>query len=103
MTWLENLSFVNYAFEALLINEFLDAGTFYFTRSSRTRSRVHSPRILPILSGCQLVEKEVLNFFSFGTAHEVMMYDVTILLGIMTAYLTLAFILLKISQRDAMY
>ena len=31
------------------------------------------------------------------------MYDVTILLGIMTAYLTLAFILLKISQRDAMY
>ncbi len=47
--------------------------------------------------------KEVLNFFSFGTTHEVMMYDVTILLGIMTAYLTLAFILLKISQRDAMY
>ena len=103
VTWLENLSFVNYAFEALLINEFLDAGTFYFTpkltdsKPSAQPTDSSDPLRVPV-SG-----KEVLNFFSFGTTHEVMMYDVTILLGIMTAYLTLAFILLKISQRDAMY
>ena len=103
VTWLENLSFVNYAFEALLINEFLDAGTFYFTpklvdsKPSDAPTDGGDPIKVPV-SG-----KEVLDFFSFGDTRDVMMYDATALLTIVCTYLVLAFVLLKLSQREAMY
>eukprot|EP00223_Ostreococcus_mediterraneus_P005998 CAMPEP_0179689398 /NCGR_PEP_ID=MMETSP0936-20121108/3175_1 /TAXON_ID=548131 ORGANISM="Ostreococcus mediterraneus, Strain clade-D-RCC2573" /NCGR_SAMPLE_ID=MMETSP0936 /ASSEMBLY_ACC=CAM_ASM_000574 /LENGTH=1734 /DNA_ID=CAMNT_0021562003 /DNA_START=11 /DNA_END=5218 /DNA_ORIENTATION=- len=103
VTWLENLSFVNYAFEALLINEFLDAGTFYFTpklvdsKPSDAPTDGSDPIKVPV-SG-----KEVLDFFSFGDTRDVMMYDATALLTIVCTYLVFAFVLLKLSQREAMY
>jgi len=103
VTWLENLSFVNYAFEALLINEFLDAGTFYFTpklidsKTSDVPTDGGDPISVPV-SG-----KEVLDFFSFGDTRDMMMYDAAALLAITGAFLTLAFVLLKFTQREAMY
>ena len=57
-------SFVNYAFDALLINEFLDAGTFQFTpkwndANSHSRSQI----------SVDVTGREVLQFFSFGDTH----------------------------------
>jgi len=102
VTWLEDLSFVNYAFEALLINEFLDAGTFYFTpKLIDSKPTDTPPQEGPIK--VPVDGKEVLKFFSFGSTHEVFSYDITVLFTIMSCYLALAFVLLKVSQRDAMY
>ena len=102
VTWLEDLSFVNYAFEALLINEFLDAGTFYFTpKLIDSKPTDTPPQEGPIK--VPVDGKEVLKFFSFGSTHEVFSHDITVLFTIMSCYLALAFVLLKVSQRDAMY
>ena len=102
VTWLEDLSFVNYAFEALLINEFLDAGTFYFTpKLIDSKPTDAPPQEGPIK--VPVDGKEVLKFFSFGSTHEVFSHDITVLFTIMSCYLALAFVLLKVSQRDAMY
>ena len=104
VTWLEELSFVNYAFEALLINEFLNAGTFYFTPKLVDSKTSH----MPATDGGNPIRvpvdgKEVLKFFSFGATQDVMLYDMTVLAVMVVGYLWLAFVLLKVSQRDAMY
>jgi len=101
VTWIENLSFVNYAFEALMINEFLDAGTFYFTPKlidSKTSGTDSGNPINVPVDG-----KQVLEFFSFGSTRDAMVYDITTLFSMMCFYLTVAYVLLKVSQRDAMY
>jgi hypothetical protein len=92
---------VNYAFEALMINEFLDAGTFYFTPKlidSKTSGTDSGNPINVPVDG-----KQVLEFFSFGSTRDAMVYDITTLFSMMCFYLTVAYVLLKVSQRDAMY
>ena len=91
---LTRASFVNYAFDALLINEFLDAGTFQFTpkwndANGKTRSQI----------SVDVTGKEVLQFFSFGDTTAIMFADLTALCAIAVAYLALAFLLLQQTVR----
>ena len=93
---LTRASFVNYAFDALLINEFLDAGTFQFTpkwndANGKTRSQI----------SVDATGKEVgpLQFFSFGDTTTIMFADLTALCAIAVAYLALAFLLLQQTVR----
>jgi hypothetical protein len=89
--WLTKTSFVNYAFDALLINEFLDAGTFQFTpKWNDANSHTGRSQISVDVTG-----REVLQFFSFGDTRATLVKDVTALCAIAGFYLVLAFVLLK--------
>ena len=92
--WLTSLSFVNYAYEALLINEFLGAGTFHFTPKFYDSSGKSQTGVSVDVTG-----REVLQFFSFGDNRETMVRDLSSLLVLALAYLTLAYVLLKASVR----
>ena len=92
--WLTSLSFVNYAYEALLINEFLDAGTFHFTPKFYDSSGKSQGGVSVEVTG-----KEVLQFFSFGDTRETMVGDLSSLCLLAGTYLVLAYVLLKWSVR----
>ena len=92
--WLTSLSFVNYAYEALLINEFLGAGTFHFTPKFYDSSGKSQTGVSVDVTG-----REVLQFFSFGDNRETMVGDLSSLCALALAYLTLAYVLLKASVR----
>ena len=92
--WLTSLSFVNYAYEALLINEFLGAGTFHFTPKFYDSSGKSQTGLSVDVTG-----REVLQFFSFGDNRETMVGDLSSLCALALAYLTLAYVLLKASVR----
>jgi hypothetical protein len=92
---LTKTSFVNYAYDALLINEFLDAGTFHFTpKFADAAGENENAGVSVDVSG-----REVLQFFSFGDTRAAMRYDVCVLCAIAGAYLAVAFVLLKESVR----
>ena len=92
---LTGASFVNRAFEALLINEFLDAGTFEFTpkfkngRGGDARSSI----------SVDVDGDEVLRFFKFGDSNAVLVSDLGALCGLALGYVALAFALLKWTTR----
>jgi ATP-binding cassette, subfamily G (WHITE), member 2 len=94
------LSFVNHGFQAMMIGEFLDAGTFYFTpklvESDPTKKGASSDGgdVRVPVSG-----KEVLDFFSFGSTKTEMRAHVATLAALAVAYLLLAYILLKLRFR----
>ena len=99
---LTRLSFVNHGFQSMMIGEFLDAGTFYFTpklvesdpskKSSSSSSSGGDVRV-PV-SG-----KEVLDFFSFGSTRSEMRAHVFALASLACAYLAIAYFLLKFRVR----
>ena len=88
-------SFVNRAFEALLINEFLDAGVFQFTpKWKNSENSNHENSIAVDVTG-----QEVLQFFKFGDTTRDMWNDIAALTGLAVGYVTLAFIALKWTTR----
>ena len=92
---LTKTSFVNYAYDALLVNEFLDAGTFRFTPKFTDAAGQNENAGV----GVDVSGREVLQFFSFGDTRAAMRYDVCVLCAIAGAYLAAAFVLLKVSVR----
>lgn len=82
--WAADLSYVNYAFEALMINEFHNATGFYL--DSVFNKAVH----IDVADG-----SEILTTLSFGTTLERYRFDVAVLGGMTVVYLLLTFMLLK--------
>ena len=74
------LSYMNFAFEALLINEFHGAEGYYFNSYADSRLRVN------------VTGDEVLSLFDYGADR--LMLDVLALLGITCAAFTACFLLL---------
>jgi ATP-binding cassette subfamily G (WHITE) protein 2 len=93
---LTGFSFVNRAFEALLINEFLDAGVFEFTPKFKNAGAGGDKRssISVDVDG-----DEVLRFFKFGDSNAVLVSDLSALCGLALGYVALAFALLKWTTR----
>ena len=88
------LSFVHHAFDALLINEFLDGGTFEFTPKWTDASGKTRDQISVDVSGA-----EVLEFFSFGHSEAALATDLAALASLTAGYVVLAFLLLKVTAR----
>ena len=88
------LSFVHHAFDALLINEFLDGGTFEFTPKWTDESGKTRDQISVDVSGA-----EVLEFFSFGHSEAALATDLAALASLTAGYVVLAFLLLKVTAR----
>ena len=98
---LTRLSFINHGFQSMMIGEFLDAGTFYFTPKlvESDPSKKSSPSsgggdVRVPVSG-----KEVLDFFSFGSTRSEMRVHVVALASLACAYLAIAYFLLKFRVR----
>jgi ATP-binding cassette subfamily G (WHITE) protein 2 len=93
---LTGFSFVNRAFEALLINEFLDAGVFEFTPKFKNAGAGGDKRssISVDVDG-----DEVLRFFKFGDSNATLVSDLSALCGLALGYVALAFFLLKWTTR----
>ena len=92
---LTGASFVNRAFEALLINEFLGAGTFEFTPKFKNGQSGGARSSISV----DVAGDEVLRFFKFGDSTAVLISDVGALFGLAVGYVALAFALLKWSTR----
>ena len=98
---LTRLSFVNHGFQSMMIGEFLDAGTFYFTpklvesdpskKSSSSSSSGGDVRVR--------FRKRSLDFFSFGSTRSEMRAHVFALASLACAYLAIAYFLLKFRVR----
>ena len=85
---LSSWSFVNNAFEALLINEFLDAGIFQFTPKWHSSGSGHTTESIAVdVSG-----QEVLQFFKFGDTRSDMLGDISTLAALAVGYVALAFV-----------
>ncbi len=85
---LSSWSFVNNAFEALLINEFLDAGIFQFTPKWHSSESGHTTESIAVdVSG-----QEVLQFFKFGDTRSDMLGDISTLAALAVGYVALAFV-----------
>ena len=92
---LSGASFVNRAFEALLINEFLGAGTFEFTPKFKNGQSGGARSSISV----DVTGDEVLRFFKFGDSTAVLISDVSTLAGLAVGYVALAFALLKWTTR----
>ena len=92
---LTGASFVNRAFEALLINEFLGAGTFEFTPKFKNGQSGGARSSISV----DVAGDEVLRFFKFGDSTAVLISDVGALFGLAVGYVALAFALLKWTTR----
>jgi ATP-binding cassette subfamily G (WHITE) protein 2 len=88
-------SFVNRAFEALLINEFLGAGTFEFTPKFKNGQSGGARSSISV----DVAGDEVLRFFKFGDSTAVLISDLGALCGLAVGYVALAFALLKWTTR----
>ena len=92
---LTGASFVNRAFEALLINEFLGAGTFEFTPKFKNGQSGGARSSITV----DVAGDEVLRFFKFGDSTAVLISDLGALCGLAVGYVALAFALLKWTTR----
>jgi len=92
---LTGASFVNRAFEALLINEFLGAGTFEFTPKFKNGQSGGARSSISV----DVAGDEVLRFFKFGDSTAVLISDLGALCGLAVGYVALAFALLKWTTR----
>jgi len=98
---LTRCSFVNHGFQSMMIGEFLDAGTFYFT--PKLVESDPSKKSSPSSSGgdvrVPVSGKEVLDFFSFGSTRSEMRAHVVALASLACGYLVIAYLLLKFRVR----
>jgi len=98
---LTRCSFVNHGFQSMMIGEFLDAGTFYFT--PKLVESDPSKKSSPSSSGgdvrVPVSGKEVLDFFSFGSTRSEMRTHVVALASLACGYLVIAYLLLKFRVR----